>query len=117
MDGTLLHSKSQISSGNANAIREAMSRGVQVVIATGKARPGAMVVLKTADLVGMDVILLESSSGVFLQDLLVYGKQGREIFCKNLDPNFCKEAIEVDVTHVLYKVNKFKSSAYCWVVW
>ncbi|KAK9757966.1 hypothetical protein RND81_01G197300 [Saponaria officinalis] len=92
MDGTLLNSKSQISSGNVNAIREAMSRGVQVVIVTGKARPGAMAVLKTADLVGMDSILSESSPGVFLQGLLVYEKQGREIFCKNLEPNFCKEA-------------------------
>ncbi|KAL9227279.1 hypothetical protein vseg_002987 [Gypsophila vaccaria] len=93
MDGTLLNSKSQISSANVNAIREAMSRGVQVVIATGKARPAAIDVLKTVDLVGLDGILSESSPGVFLQGLLVYGLQGREIFRKSLDPNFCREVL------------------------
>uniref|UniRef100_A0A2P2L571 Uncharacterized protein MANES_03G060700 n=1 Tax=Rhizophora mucronata TaxID=61149 RepID=A0A2P2L571_RHIMU len=38
MDGTLLNSKSQISSTNAKALKEAWSRGVKVVIATGKVR-------------------------------------------------------------------------------
>ncbi|XP_074286961.1 endoribonuclease YBEY, chloroplastic isoform X2 [Silene latifolia] len=92
MDGTLLNSKSQISSANANAIREAMSRGVQVIIATGKARPGAINALKTVDLVGINGVLSESSPGVFLQGLLIYGRQGREIFRRNLDPNICVEA-------------------------
>lgn len=36
--GTLLNSKSQISSATAEALREATSRGVKVVIATGKVR-------------------------------------------------------------------------------
>ncbi|KAH9611161.1 hypothetical protein KSS87_016360 [Heliosperma pusillum] len=69
-NGTLLNSKSQISSANANAIREAMSRGVQVIIATGKARPGAINALKTVDLVGINGVLSESSPGVFLQAFL-----------------------------------------------
>ncbi|XP_021776420.1 uncharacterized protein LOC110740241 [Chenopodium quinoa] len=99
MDGTLLNSKSQISSANANAVREALSRGVQVVIATGKARPGAIDVLKTADLVGRDGIVSESSPGVFLQGLLVYGIQGREIFRRNLDPDFCREAFSYSWEH------------------
>lgn len=38
MQGTLLNSKSQISSANARALKEAVSRGVKVVIATGKVR-------------------------------------------------------------------------------
>ncbi|ONI33748.1 hypothetical protein PRUPE_1G444400 [Prunus persica] len=61
MDGTLLNSKSQISSTTVKALKEVSSRGVKVVIATGKG-------------------------------LLVYGKQGQEIFRKNLDPSVCREA-------------------------
>lgn len=34
--GTLLNSKSQVSARNAEALREARSRGVNIVIATGK---------------------------------------------------------------------------------
>ncbi|KAL9230357.1 hypothetical protein vseg_005720 [Gypsophila vaccaria] len=99
MDGTLLNSKSLISSSNANAVREAMSRGVQVVIATGKARPGAINALKTVDLVGIHGALSESSPGVFLQGLIVYGRQGLEIFRRNLDPNVCREAFLYSLEH------------------
>lgn len=38
MQGTLLNSKSQISISTAEALKEASSRGVKVVIATGKVR-------------------------------------------------------------------------------
>lgn len=92
MDGTLLNSKSQITSANARALKEAMSRGVKVVIATGKARPAVISILKMVDLAGKDGIVSEFSPGVFLQGLLVYGRQGREIFRRNLDPDVCKEA-------------------------
>ncbi|XP_044471794.1 endoribonuclease YBEY, chloroplastic-like isoform X2 [Mangifera indica] len=50
MDGTFLNSKSQISFTNAKALKEALSRGVKVVIATGKTRPAVINVLKKADL-------------------------------------------------------------------
>ena len=36
LQGTLLNSKSQITARNAEALREARSRGVNIVIATGK---------------------------------------------------------------------------------
>lgn len=92
MDGTLLNSKSQITSANARALKEAVSRGVKVVIATGKARPAVISILKAVDLAGKDGVVSEFSPGVFLQGLLVYGRQGREIFRRNLDPNVCREA-------------------------
>lgn len=38
MLGTLLNSRSQISEANAKALKEAMLRGLKVVIATGKVR-------------------------------------------------------------------------------
>ncbi|XP_021275493.1 uncharacterized protein LOC110410212 isoform X3 [Herrania umbratica] len=102
MDGTLLNSKSQVSLTNARALKEASSRGVKIVVATGKARPSAISVLQMVDLAGKDGILSEHSPGVFLQGLLVYGIKGREIFRRNLDPNVCREAeIMPSVEHLV----------------
>ncbi|GLT57205.1 hypothetical protein SLA2020_301930 [Shorea laevis] len=92
MDGTMLNSKSKISQGNAMALREALSRGVKIVAATGKARPAAMEALDAVGLRGREGILSEYSPGVFLQGLLVYGREGREIFRRNLDADICREA-------------------------
>ncbi|CAL5359192.1 unnamed protein product [Camellia sinensis] len=91
MDGTLLNSQSQVSSTTAKALREALSRGVKVVIATGKTRPAVISALKMVDLAGKEGIISEFSPGVFLQGLLVYGRQGREIFRRNLDTDVCRE--------------------------
>ncbi|XP_021907564.1 uncharacterized protein LOC110821908 isoform X1 [Carica papaya] len=92
MDGTLLNSKSQITETTAKALTEALSRGVKVVIATGKTRPAVIRALKMVGLAGRDGIVSESSPGVFLQGLLVYGRQGREVFRSNLDPHVCRQA-------------------------
>ncbi|KAI5669171.1 hypothetical protein M9H77_19024 [Catharanthus roseus] len=99
MDGTLLNSKSRITESTAKALKEAASRGVKVVIATGKTRPAAINLLKTVDLAGKDGIVSELSPGVFVQGLLVYGRQGREIFRRNLDPSVCKEAFLYSYKH------------------
>ncbi|CAE6010318.1 unnamed protein product [Arabidopsis arenosa] len=99
MDGTLLNSKSQISEANAKALKEAMLRGLKVVIATGKSRPGAIRILKTADLTGSDGIVSESSPGVFVQGLLVYGRQGKEVYRGNLDRDVCREACLYSLEH------------------
>ncbi|XP_016537650.1 endoribonuclease YBEY, chloroplastic isoform X2 [Capsicum annuum] len=93
MDGTLLNSKSQISSTTADALREATSRGVKVVIATGKTRPAVITLFKSVGLAGKDGIVSEVSPGVFVQGLLVYGTQGREISRRNLDPVVCREKV------------------------
>ncbi|XP_020264919.1 uncharacterized protein LOC109840612 isoform X2 [Asparagus officinalis] len=92
MDGTLLNSKSQISTTTAEALKEAISRGVNIVIATGKTRPAVINALKMVNLTGKDGIVSESSPGIFLQGLLVYGRQGREIARRNLEQNVCREA-------------------------
>ncbi|XP_068648261.1 endoribonuclease YBEY, chloroplastic [Aristolochia californica] len=93
MDGTLLNSKSEISPRTAEALREAMSRGVKIVIATGKSRAAVISAFRMVDLVGKGGVVSESSPGVFLQGLLVYGRQGRELFRRNLDPDVCREAL------------------------
>ncbi|KAG2309889.1 hypothetical protein Bca52824_029637 [Brassica carinata] len=99
MDGTLLNSKSQISEANAKALKEATLRGLKVVIATGKSRPGAIKILKMADLAGRDGIVSESSPGVFVQGLLVYGRQGKEVYRGNLDRDVCREACLYSLEH------------------
>ncbi|XAR69283.1 Sugar-phosphatase [Bertholletia excelsa] len=99
MDGTLMNSQSQITSTTAKALRDASSRGVKIVIATGKARPAVINVLRMADLVGKDGIISEFSPGVFLQGLIVYGRQGREVFRRNLDSDVCREAFSYSLEH------------------
>ncbi|KAK8975794.1 hypothetical protein V6N11_057634 [Hibiscus sabdariffa] len=98
-NGTLLNSKSQVSLTNARALKEASSRGVKIVVATGKARPAAISVLQMVDLAGKDGIISDHTPGVFLQGLLVYGINGREIFKRNLDPNVCREAGHYSLEH------------------
>ncbi|MQM16932.1 hypothetical protein Taro_049895 [Colocasia esculenta] len=98
MDGTLLNSKSQISASNAEALEEAISRGTNIVIATGKTRPAVESALKMANLAGIG-ITSQFSPGVFLQGLLVYGRQGREICRRNLDQNVCREAFQYSLEH------------------
>ncbi|KAK2643840.1 hypothetical protein Ddye_019035 [Dipteronia dyeriana] len=90
---------SQITLTTTKALKEALSRGVKVVIATGKTRPAAVDILKMVDLAGRDGIISKSSPGVFLQGLLVYGRQGREIFRRNLEPDVCKEAFMYSWEH------------------
>lgn len=97
MDGTLLNSKSQVSARNAEALREARSRGVNIVIATGKARPAVIDALSMVDLSGRTGIVSESSPGVFLQGLLVYGLEGRQIYKRNLDQEVCREALSYSI--------------------
>ncbi|XP_042377254.1 endoribonuclease YBEY, chloroplastic-like [Zingiber officinale] len=99
MDGTLLNSKSQITATTAEAIREAVSRGVKVVIATGKTRPAVISALKMVDLAGKNGVISEFSPGIFLQGLLVYGRQGREISRSNLDQDVCREALSYSLEH------------------
>ncbi|KAI0486599.1 hypothetical protein KFK09_029317 [Dendrobium nobile] len=99
MDGTLLNSKSQITLRTVEALNEAISRGVRIVIATGKSRSAVMRAFKTANLAGKGDIVNESSPGVFLQGLLVYGRKGREICRRNLDRNVCKEILSYSLEH------------------
>ncbi|KAG4188255.1 hypothetical protein ERO13_A08G152250v2 [Gossypium hirsutum] len=72
MDGTLLNSKNQVSLTNARALKEASSRGLKIVIATGKVHPAAISVLQMVDLAGKDGIISKHSPGVFLQVLFLF---------------------------------------------
>ncbi|XP_028208257.1 endoribonuclease YBEY, chloroplastic-like isoform X3 [Glycine soja] len=103
MDGTLLNSKSQISSTTANALREATSRGVKIVIATGKARPAVIDIFKMVDLAGKDGIVSEFSPGVFLQACLysLENKVPLIAFCEGRCLTLFHDPL-VDSLHTIY---------------
>ncbi|KAL2584269.1 hypothetical protein AAZX31_14G129600 [Glycine max] len=103
MDGTLLNSKSQISSTTANALREASSRGVKIVIATGKARPAVIDIFKMVDLAGKDGIVSEFSPGVFLQACLysLENKVPLIAFCEGRCLTLFRDPL-VDSLHTIY---------------
>ncbi|CAN6183694.1 unnamed protein product [Urochloa humidicola] len=99
MDGTLLNSQSQVTAQNAEALREARTRGIHIVIATGKARPAVIDALNMVGLAGQSGIVSESSPGIFLQGLLVYGLEGRQLYKRNLDKEICREALLYSLQH------------------
>lgn len=67
MDGTLLDSSSNITPESAEVIRAAASAGVQVILATGKARPAAIAAARKAKLEGDTLLVSHRKPGVFLQ--------------------------------------------------
>lgn len=67
MDGTLLDSSSNITPESARVIRAAAAAGVQVILATGKARPAAIAAARKAKLEGDALLASRSRPGVFLQ--------------------------------------------------
>ncbi|KAL9265255.1 Endoribonuclease YBEY, chloroplastic-like protein [Drosera capensis] len=99
IDGTFLNSESQITLKTAKALREVLSNGIKVVIASGKTRPAAISILRKVGLAGTDGVVSESSPGVFLQGLLVYGRSGQEIFRRSLHPDVCRQAFNYSLEH------------------
>jgi Cof subfamily protein (haloacid dehalogenase superfamily) len=85
LDGTLLNSNHEISPRTEEALREAMRRGIPLVLATGKTRTSALHIIKH---LGLD------THGVYLQGLIVYSGKGDVLYQKTLDPNPAHIAIE-----------------------
>lgn len=67
MDGTLLDSSSNITPQSAAVIKAAAAAGVQVILATGKARPAAIAAARKAQLEGDTLLVSHRRPGVFLQ--------------------------------------------------
>lgn len=99
MDGTLLNTKSFVTRKTADALRAAMEVGVMVVIATGKTRSAAMAALAPVGLAGEGGVLSESTPGVFLQGLLVFGKEGKPIQNITLDSAVVAETFQFAIEH------------------
>lgn len=99
MDGTLLNTKSKITQKTADALRAAMDAGVTAIIATGKTRPAAMAALRPVGLAGAGGLLSESTPGVFLQGLQVFGRKGEIIQNITLDLGVVAETFKFSVEH------------------
>jgi hydroxymethylpyrimidine pyrophosphatase-like HAD family hydrolase len=67
MDGTLLNSCSRVNQDVASVIKAACQSGLQVLLATGKARPAALAACRDAGLEGDGLLVSTRSPGVFLQ--------------------------------------------------
>nr|XP_025659270.1 endoribonuclease YBEY, chloroplastic isoform X3 [Arachis hypogaea] len=78
--------------GRKMAVLDFTNQSSAISSAIWMARPAVIDVFKMVDLAGKDGIVSEFSPGVFLQGLLVYGRQGKEIFRSNLDLSVCREA-------------------------
>lgn len=94
MDGTLLNSQSKITEKTAAALKEAIERGVKVFIATGKTRPAVITACQSAGLVGEVGVVSETSPGVFVQGLLVYGQHGKVVHSQLLSQDVCMKAFQ-----------------------
>lgn len=57
LDGTLLSSQNQILNSSKSAIMSALSKGVKIILATGKARPGALAACGSVGLSGIMLVL------------------------------------------------------------
>lgn len=94
MDGTTLGPDSNLSERTARALRATVEKGIQVVIATGKARPAVVHAMRPWGLAGRGGVVGEEHPGIFLQGLAVYGRGGRELHCAELDPSVVCEAFQ-----------------------
>lgn len=92
IDGTLVDYEGHLREESIESMREAVSRGVNVIMVTGKTRASTIRTFRLLDLEGKDDFISENSPGVFLQGSLVYGRHGQEIYRANLDVDICKEA-------------------------
>jgi Cof subfamily protein (haloacid dehalogenase superfamily) len=61
---------------SVDAIKLALERQVQVILATGKARPAAIAAMEKVGLAGEGLVVSKTSAGIFLQGLAVYGPTG-----------------------------------------
>ncbi len=84
LDGTLLDSKHELSARTEAALKAAIDKGVQVVLATGKTRASAQSII---DRLGL------KSPGIFLQGLAVYESDGTLRYQQTLDAALVRQVI------------------------
>lgn len=95
MDGTLLNSQSELLPSSVEALKMVADRGVQVILATGKARPAAMRALEKVGLAGdgKHAIVGTKTPGIFLQGLEIYGAGGAILGGGSLDMSIAKKVL------------------------
>ena len=77
------------------ACQAVQARGVQVLIATGKARPGAIAALAASGLSSAGGVCGLDTPGVFLQGLMVYGAGGALVFRRELSADVCADVFSL----------------------
>ncbi|XP_047076730.1 endoribonuclease YBEY, chloroplastic-like [Lolium rigidum] len=92
IDGTLVDYEGHLHAESIEPLREAISRGVTVIMVTGRTRASTIATFKLLNIEEKDEFISENSPGVFLQGSLVYGGNGQLIYRANLDVDICKEA-------------------------
>ena len=96
MDGTLLNDDVEISARNREALEECQRRGIQVILATGKARPAALYACEKS---GLGHLFSEESPGIFIQGLQVYGPGGSKLDQRYLPADIVRDAFEYAEKH------------------
>ena len=84
LDGTLLNDDHQLSARNEQALKDAMSQGVKVIIATGKTRASATAVLER---------LQPNAPGIFVQGLMIYQPDGTVSHEQTLEPEVVRQML------------------------
>lgn len=93
VDGTLLNPQQQLTSRVERAVKTAAALGVPAIVATGKAYgPWAREVLPRMG---------GSLPGVFLQGLMVCGRNGEVLYCRSLEDELVLEVVEFAKEHGL----------------
>ncbi len=85
LDGTLLNSNHEISQRTERCLREAMQRGIPLILATGKTRTSALHIIEHLGL---------TTPGVYIQGLTVYSGQGDVLYQKTLAADPAHIALE-----------------------
>jgi rRNA maturation RNase YbeY len=98
MDGTLLNRQHLVTPATVEALHAVRARGVQVIVATGKARPGAIAALSASGLSAPGGVCGLDTPGVFLQGLCVYGTAGTMVFRRELSPDVVSEAFALSAS-------------------
>ena len=84
LDGTLLNSKHQMSKRNEKALKAAIAKGVQVIIATAKTRTSASDIVKRLEL---------TTQGIYLHGLAIYNADGSLAYQKTLEPAIARQVL------------------------
>jgi Cof subfamily protein (haloacid dehalogenase superfamily) len=84
LDGTLLNSEHQMTERSEQALKAAMEKGAQVIIATGKSRFSGDEVIRRLGL---------TTPGIYLQGLTIYRPDNSIVFQKTLDPSLARRVI------------------------
>ncbi|KAK3152540.1 hypothetical protein QOZ80_2BG0160360 [Eleusine coracana subsp. coracana] len=99
IDGTLVDHDGCLHEESIESLRDVIAEGVNVIMVTGKSRVSTVRTFKLHNPQGKDVLISETSPGVFLQGSLVYARHGQEIYRADLDANICKEAFLYSLKH------------------